>query len=98
MITHLIWIKIPTMFNKYYILLSKYGLKKFEQKRLKMNLLLGLLLFFDIFDHYDQSSVDNPRKKNYLKYLISSGVFIFIQWIVNLIFFINTKRGWEKDI
>ena len=42
MITHLIWIKIPTTFNKHYILLSKYGVKKSEQNMSKRDLLLNI--------------------------------------------------------
>ena len=55
------------------------------------------LLCFDIFDHYNQASIDNPKKKDYLRYLVSCAIFIFIPWIINLLFLIKTKRGWEKQ-
>ena len=56
-----------------------------------------LLLCFDIFDHYNQASTNNPERDDYFGYLISCTAFIFVPWIVNLIFLIKTKREWEKE-
>ena len=56
-----------------------------------------LLLCFDIFDHYNQASINNPKKDDYFAYLIASSIFIFVPWIVNLIFLMKTKRAWETQ-
>ena len=43
-----------------------------------------LLLFEDIFEHYQQASVDNPQRDIFETYMIFSGIFIVLPFMANL--------------
>ena len=56
-----------------------------------------ILLFYDIYDRWDQEPADSERKHPYVAFLLLSISFIFVPWFVNLLFLIKVKNDLYKD-